>query len=86
AEQGQRQPHDRVAVVGAMNANLLHEAHEQGVSLYLTGEYRKGAQAAVDETGISVIAIGHHRSEEWGLRALRSVLLERWSGVEVVLG
>ncbi|MBO0951474.1 Nif3-like dinuclear metal center hexameric protein [Fibrella forsythiae] len=86
AEQGQLQPQGRIAVVGAMNAGLLHEAHERGVSLYLTGEYRKGAQAAVDETGMAVIAIGHRRSEEWGLRALRSVLLEQFAGLAVVLG
>jgi putative NIF3 family GTP cyclohydrolase 1 type 2 len=67
-----------VAVVGAMNPALVYEAHERGVGLYLTGEYRKSAQEAVDQTGMAVIAIGHRRTEEWGLRALAGLLREKW--------
>lgn len=74
-----------VAVVGAMNPVLIHEAHERGVDLYLTGEYRKGTQQAVDETGISVTAIGHRRTEEWGLRALGTLLRQRWDGLGVLV-
>lgn len=68
----------RMAVVGAMNDALVREAAERGARLYLTGAYRKAAQAAVDETGIAVIAVGHRRTEEWGLRALASLIEERW--------
>ena len=68
-----------------MNPALVQEAHERGVGLYLTGEYRKGTQAAVDETGMSVIAIGHRRTEEWGLRALGTLLSEQWNGLEVLV-
>ncbi|MEZ0483753.1 Nif3-like dinuclear metal center hexameric protein [Fibrella aquatica] len=84
AEPGQVLSHSRVAVVGAMNPALVYEAHERGVSLYLTGEYRKGTQKAVDETGISVIAIGHRRTEEWGVRALAKVLKDRWSELQII--
>lgn len=73
----------RVAVVGAMNPALMQEAHERGVGLYLTGEYRKGTQDTVDETGIAVIAIGHRRTEEWGLRALAALLREK--SIDVVM-
>ncbi|XWW46050.1 Nif3-like dinuclear metal center hexameric protein [Fibrella sp. USSR17] len=83
-EAGQVRSHRRVAVVGAMNPELVHEAHERSVSLYLTGEYRKGTQKAVDETGMTVIAIGHKRTEEWGLRALGTLLTEQWEGLEVL--
>jgi putative NIF3 family GTP cyclohydrolase 1 type 2 len=60
----------RVAVVGAMNESLIREAAERGATLYLTGQHRPSADKAVLETGIAVIAIGHRRSEEWGLQAL----------------
>lgn len=75
---------EKVAVVGAMNPALIWEAHERGVCLYLTGEYRKSAQEAVDETGMAVIAIGHRRTEEWGLQALADLFRERWPGLTVV--
>ena len=67
----------RVAVVGAMNDALVRESADQGANVYLTGAYRKPGQQAVDETGIAVIAVGHRRSEEWGLRALANLLHER---------
>ncbi|MBO0931701.1 Nif3-like dinuclear metal center hexameric protein [Fibrella aquatilis] len=82
AEFGSVRMPEMVAVVGAMNPALIQEAHECGVGLYLTGEYRKSAQEAVDETGMAVIAIGHRRTEEWGLRALAGLLREK-IGVEV---
>lgn len=83
-EPGAETVHSRVAVVGAMNPALVKEAHERGVTLYLTGEYRKGTQDTVDETGMAVIALGHRRTEEWGLRALRTLLREQWPELAVV--
>ncbi len=74
----------RVAVVGAMTDELVREAARQGAHLYLTGSYRKPGQQAVDETGIAVIAVGHRRSEVWGLRALADLLHEHWE-IECVL-
>lgn len=64
----------RVAVVGAMTGTLIREAAERGAHLYVTGAYRKPGQQAIDETGMAVIAVGHRRSEEWGLRALADLL------------
>lgn len=75
----------RVAVVGAMTDALIREAAARGADLYVTGQFRQPAQDAVRETGIGVIAVGHRRSEVWGLRALSGVLRERWSGLEVFL-
>ena len=69
--------HYRIAVVGAMTDALVRESVNQGADVYLTGAYRKPGQQAVDETGIAVIAVGHRRSEEWGLRALAALLRER---------
>lgn len=75
----------RVAVVGAMTDALVREAATRGADVYITGQFRQPAQAAVVETAIAVIAVGHRRCEEWGLRALAGVLRERWSKLEVIL-
>ena len=75
----------RVAVVGAMTDALIREAAVQGADVYITGQLRQPAAAAVEETGIRVIAVGHRRSEEWGLRSLAGVLRDRYWDLEVVL-
>lgn len=74
----------RVAVVGAMTDALIREAAVRGADLYITGQLRPAA-VAVEETGIRVIAVGHRRSEEWGLRSLAGVLRDRYFDLEVVL-
>lgn len=75
----------RVAVVGAMTDALVREAVLRGADLYITGQLRQPAESAVLETGIGVIAVGHRRSEEWGLRAIAGLLRERWYHLKVVL-
>ena len=73
-----------VAVVGAMTEVLVDEAAARGANIYLTGQWRQPAQAAVLETGINLIAVGHRRCEEWGLRSLAGVMRERWSKLDVI--
>lgn len=73
----------QVAVVGAMNDDLVREAARRGAGLYITGQFRQPGRQAVLETGVGVLAVGHRRSEEWGLRALAGVLRERWIGLDV---
>ena len=75
----------RVAVVGAMTDTLVREAKDRGANIYITGQLRQPALAALEETGISCVAIGHRRSEEWGLRALSSLLSDYFSQLEVML-
>lgn len=74
----------RVAAVNAMTEALVHDAHARGADLYVTGQLRVPAKAAVAETGIGVIAIGHARLERWGLSCLESLLRERWPVMETV--
>lgn len=85
AVRGDAREVSRVAVVGAMTDALVREAAERGADLYITGQLRKPAQAAVIETGIGIIGVGHRRCEEWGLRALSRLLCDRWSRLEVIL-
>ncbi len=75
----------RVAVVGALTDLLVREAAERNADVYITGQFRKPAAAAIQETQIKVVAVGHHRSEAWGLRALAGVLQERWLNLAVVI-
>ena len=75
----------RVAVVGAMTDALVRAAHAAGAGLYATGQWRQPARAAVQETGIGVVAIGHRRSEEWGLQALARLLADQASAEGMAL-
>ena len=75
----------RIAVVGAMTDSTIREAAEQGAHLYITGQFRQPARAAVNETGITVAVVGHKTSELWGLRTLASLLHERWAHLDVVV-
>jgi putative NIF3 family GTP cyclohydrolase 1 type 2 len=85
AEAGRQLDVDRIAVVGAMTDELVREAAERGANVYLTGQYRKPAQDAVNETGMAVIAVGHRRSETWGLRALAELLRTKWPDLTVLV-
>lgn len=76
-------PISRVAVMGAMTDALVREAAQRGAEVYVTGQFRQPGAIAVQETGIGVVAVGHRRSEIWGLRALAGLLRERWAGLEV---
>ena len=67
-------PVKAVACVGAMNDSLVRAADAAGAGLYVTGQWRQPARAAVRETGIGIAAVGHHRSEVWGLRTLAGLL------------
>jgi len=69
----------RIAVVGGMNDALVREAATRGANLYVTGQMRQPAATALEETGISAIAVGHRRCELWGLKALAGLLRDRFS-------
>ncbi|AQG82136.1 Nif3-like dinuclear metal center hexameric protein [Spirosoma montaniterrae] len=84
AEMGRHPTISRVAVVGAMTDALVREAANRGAQLYLTGQYRKPAQEAVNEVGIAVIALGHRRTEEWGLQALATLIQAQWPALTVM--
>ncbi len=84
-EKNTRETISRIAVVGAMTDSTIREAAEQGAHLYITGQFRQLARAAVNETGMTVAVVGHKTSELWGLRTLASLLHERWAHLDVVV-
>lgn len=76
---------EHVAVVGAMTDALIREAAARKIDLYITGQFRQSAARAVQETEMTVAKIGHTDGERWGLRALASLLRERWNHLDVTL-
>ena len=82
---GNRGDVTRVVVAGAMTDLLVREAARRGAEMYVTGQWRQPAEAAVAATGIAVPVIGHRRSEAWGLRLLARLMEEHWSGLQVLL-
>lgn len=74
----------RIAVVGAMTDLLVREAAVRGTDVYITGQFRQPANDAMQNSKMGAIAIGHRRSEIWGLRTLAGLLRERWFSLEVI--
>ena len=81
---GEPETVEAVALVGAMTDALVREAAARGVGLYVTGQLRQPARAAVEATGLRVLAVGQDRAEAWGLRHLGRLVQAAWPGVEPV--
>lgn len=74
----------RVAVVGALRADLVERAAVYGADAYVTGQMRGGARSAVLRSGLHVTAVGHARGEEWAMQQVARMLAGRFSHVEVI--
>ena len=72
----------RLALMNAMNPALIHHVADLGVRVYLTGQLRPSATAAARARGLGVVALGHRRSELWGLRQLARELRAAFPGLE----
>ena len=60
----------RVALMNAMRPELLEAVAAKGVGVYITGQLRPAALPTARALGLGVIALGHRRTELWGLRQL----------------
>ncbi len=74
----------RAVLADALRPELVHAAVDAGASLYVTGTWRVPAAGAIDETGLTVLLVGHARQERWSLGLLAELLAGRLSSVEVV--
>ncbi len=72
----------KVAAVSGRGAFSLPEAVEKGVDLLITGEAEHSAYHIAKEGNISVIFLGHYRSETPGIKALMMVVADKL-GLEV---
>jgi putative NIF3 family GTP cyclohydrolase 1 type 2 len=73
----------RVAVVGALTKELILQAVQQSVDIYITGEMRPNTQEIAAMHGLSIIAVGHQRCEEYGIKLLYDILSQRWPSLKV---
>lgn len=72
----------RLTLMNAMNPALLGHVADLGVTVYLTGQMRPSAVAAAQARGLGVIALGHRRTELWGLRQLARELQAAFPGLK----
>jgi len=84
-EQGRHKRVSRVAIVGAMTDALVREAAVRRAEVYVTGQWRQTASVAVRATGLSVVIVGHPRSEAWALHQLARHLQAPWPALRIVL-
>ena len=85
APRGGDRPVTKLAVMSAISDELIRAAAADGVDVYITGQYRVSAGKAVQDTGIGVIAVGHERSEKWGLHVLARLAGFAFPGLETVI-
>lgn len=76
---------NRVVLANAMRPELIEHAAALGVDVYLTGQARPGAFGTLGATGMGLIALGHRRSELWGLRQLARELTRAFPGLATVV-
>ncbi len=67
-----------VAIVSGAGALAIEEAAAKGYELLLTGEIAHQHYHAARELGLSVLAMGHYRSETGGVMRLLAMLGEQW--------
>ncbi|MGB9723015.1 MAG: Nif3-like dinuclear metal center hexameric protein [Chloroflexia bacterium] len=68
----------RVGIVSGGGAEMIRQAAEQGLDLFLTGERSHAFFHEAEERGIHVLYAGHYATEAPGLRALGEHLSERF--------
>jgi dinuclear metal center YbgI/SA1388 family protein len=68
-----------VAIATGSATSLIPAAVASGVDLFITGEPKQESYHVAKELGCSVICMGHYASETFGVKALQSVLQERFS-------
>ena len=67
----------RVAVVSGGAADLVIEAGEKGIDLYISGEPKLMAYCAAQEYEINAVFAGHYATEVFGVKALAALLARR---------
>ena len=66
----------KVAICTGSGTSELEEARERGYNMFITGEIRESTPIYSAETGMAVIAAGHHRSEIFGVENIANWLVE----------
>lgn len=66
----------KVAICTGSGTSELEAARERGYNMFITGEIRESTPIYSAETGMAVIAAGHHRSEIFGVENIANWLIE----------
>jgi putative NIF3 family GTP cyclohydrolase 1 type 2 len=66
----------RLALLNAMRPELLDAVFKESAGVMVTGQMRRSALPRARELGLGIVALGHRRSELWGLRQLAGELME----------
>jgi dinuclear metal center YbgI/SA1388 family protein len=79
-----------IGIVTGGAGDELKKAHEEGVDTFITGEGRHWTYALAEELGINVVYGGHYATETFGVKALASLLSDKfnlpWEFVEYPTG
>lgn len=75
----------RLALVNAMRPDLMEEVAAQGAGVFVTDQMRRSALPRARELGLGVVALGHRRSELWGLQQLASELREAFPALVCII-
>lgn len=67
-------PIQSIGICSGGAPDLLHEAIDAKLDLYLTGEVTEWVQALALESGVAFVAAGHHATERFGARRMAEVL------------
>jgi len=73
----------KVGVVSGGGSRDYDEARNEKIDCYITGEMSNSTYHFAKENNINVIAAGHYKTEVFGVKALASLIEERF-GVETV--
>jgi dinuclear metal center YbgI/SA1388 family protein len=75
----------RLAIVSGAGADFLSDAAAAGADALLTGEAEERTMAQAHESGLHLIAAGHHATETFGVRRLGEHLAQRFDVRDVFL-
>jgi len=75
----------RLAIVSGAGADYIADARVAGADALLTGEPAERSMAQARESGLHLIAAGHHATETFGIRRLGEHLSERFELPHVFL-
>jgi dinuclear metal center YbgI/SA1388 family protein len=67
-----------IGIVSGAGAEYLHEAIDDGLDAFLTGEPAEWAMGRATDAGVHFLAAGHYATETFGVRRLGEVLAERF--------
>lgn len=77
--QGDKEKAETVGIISGSGSSDVHDAIKEGLDLYITGEFLHQDYSDAAESGISVLAGGHYRSEVFGVKALQRMTEKEFS-------